>query len=178
MSNTKSPDSDADIDATPDPSDASAAVGRSRWWPVFVVAAVVIVVDQLTKAWAASALVDRDIDLFWTARLNLTRNYGSAFGLGAGLGRWLGVLIVGVVIAVLWYARNITDRRMLVLFGAIAGGAVGNLIDRIARAENGFMTGGVVDFIDFQWWPIFNVADMAVVCGGIGLVWLSMREPA
>jgi len=65
-----------------------------------------------------------------------------------------------------------------VLFGAIAGGAIGNVIDRIFRAKDGFMSGGVIDFIDFQWWPIFNVADIAVVCGAMGLMWLSFREPA
>jgi signal peptidase II len=145
---------------------------------VWVVGAVIIVLDQITKAWAVSALVDRDIDLFWTARFNLTRNFGSAFGLGSGIGRWLGVLIVGIVIAVVWYARQVSDRRMRFLFGAIFGGAVGNLIDRIFRAEDGFMSGGVIDFIDFQWWPIFNVADIAVVCGAIGLMVLSFREPA
>jgi len=144
---------------------------------VAIVASVVIVLDQITKIWAASELVDRDIDLFWTARFNLTRNYGSAFGLGSGLGRWLGVLILFVVAGVLYYARSVTDRRMLGLLGAIAGGAIGNLIDRIVRAEDGFMSGGVVDFIDFQWWPIFNIADIAVVCGGIGLMALSLLDP-
>lgn len=176
MSNTKSPASDgkALADTPPEAAPESRAPDR---WTVPIVAAVVLVVDQITKVWAASALVDRDIDLFWTARFNLTRNYGSAFGLGSGLGRWLGVLIVFVIAGVLYYARSITDRRMLALFGAIAGGAIGNLIDRIVRAEDGFLTGGVIDFIDFQWWPIFNVADIAVVCGGIGLMLLSLREP-
>jgi signal peptidase II len=145
---------------------------------VAVVGITVIVLDQITKIWAASSLVDRNIDLFWTARFNLTRNFGSAFGLGSGLGRWLGVLVLFVIAGVLWYARTISDRRMLALFGAIAGGAIGNLIDRIFRADDGFMSGGVIDFIDFQWWPIFNVADIAVVCGATGLMWLSLREPA
>ncbi len=177
MSNTKSPDSDAsgDVDSAEAEPDA-APPNRIRL--VAGVGAVVLILDQITKIWAASELVDRDIDLFWTARFNLTRNYGSAFGLAAGLGRWLGMIIVVVVIGMLFYARRITDRRMLALFGAIAGGAIGNLVDRVVRAEDGFMTGGVVDFIDFQWWPIFNVADMAVVCGGIGLMLLSLREPA
>ena len=184
MSNTKSPDSAGKhgVDAAPlSDSDAGAEpndLGRSRVVLVGGIAALIIVVDQITKIWAASALVDRNIDLFWTARLNLHRNFASAFGLGAGLGRWLSILIVGVVIGVVFYARTITDRRMLLLVGAILGGAIGNLIDRLVRAEDGFMSGGVIDFIDFQWWPIFNVADMAVVCGAIGLMLLSLREPA
>ena len=200
MSNTKSPDSagdpdvgveDSDVDesiadraADPDSgheSDAPSSQANGTNWPgmrlVAIVALVVIVIDQVTKVWAVSALENRDIDLFWTARFNLTFNFGSAFGLGTQLGRWLGVLVLGVVIAVLLYARQITDRRMLFLFGGIAGGAIGNLIDRVVRAENGFMSGGVVDFIDFQWWPIFNIADIAVVTCALGLMLLSMREP-
>jgi len=200
VSNTKSPDSagdpsvdghavDADEqgedEATPD-SSASGTDGRgaervgTNWLGlrlVAIVGTVVLILDQVTKIWAVSALADRDIDLFWTARLNLTYNFGSAFGLGSQLGRWLGVLVIGVVVAVLLYARQVTDRRMLVLFGALAGGAIGNIVDRIARAKDGFLSGGVVDFIDFQWWPIFNVADIAVVCSAIGLMLLSFREP-
>lgn len=176
MSNTKSPDSDASSEADEAiASDTTATPGRLGL--VAAVAAVVLVIDQITKVWAASALLERDIDLFWTARFNLTRNFGSAFGLGAGLGRWLALIIFVVVVAMLTYARTITDRRMLALFGAIAGGAIGNLIDRLVRAEDGFMTGGVIDFIDFQWWPIFNVADIAVVCGAAGLMLLSLRHP-
>ena len=174
MSNTKSPDSDANPHADDDP--VAGAPARSLR-TVAIVGAVVVVLDQITKIWAASALVDRDIDLFWTARFNLTRNFGSAFGLGSSLGRWLGILILFVIAGVIWYARTITDRRMLALFGAIAGGAIGNVIDRIVRAKDGFMSGGVIDFIDFQWWPIFNIADIAVVCGALGLVVLSFREP-
>jgi len=146
---------------------------------VALVGLIVVVLDQITKIWAVNALADRHIiDLFWTARFNLTYNFGSAFGLGSELGRWLGLLVFGVVIAVVLYARNVSDRRVLVLFGAIAGGAIGNLIDRVVRAEDGFLSGGVVDFIDFQWWPIFNIADIAVVCGAIGLMLLSFREEA
>jgi signal peptidase II len=60
----------------------------------------------------------------------------------------------------------------LVAVAAIVGGAVGNLLDRVFRDGNGFLGGPVVDFVDLQWWPVFNVADMCVVMGG-GLVLLS-----
>jgi signal peptidase II len=62
-----------------------------------------------------------------------------------------------------------------VAVGMIAGGAIGNLSDRLLRAGDGFLGGGVVDFIDFQWWPVFNVADAAVVLGGLMLVLESVR---
>ena len=64
------------------------------------------------------------------------------------------------------------------------GGAVGNVIDRLSRVGEApnlmgteFMSGAVVDFIDLQWWPIFNVADAAIVVGGIGLVLIGIRAP-
>ncbi len=64
------------------------------------------------------------------------------------------------------------------------GGALGNIVDRLTRVgevgstATGFMSGAVVDFIDLQWWPVFNIADAAVVCGGIALAILSARVPA
>lgn len=141
-------------------------------------AVAVIVVDQVTKVWAVAGLETRTIELIWTLRLRLIRNTGFAFGLGEGFGRWLAVLIVGVIVGVLVYARRINDRTTVIVLGLIVGGAIGNLIDRLVRAEDGFMSGGVVDFVDLQWWPVFNVADMAVVCGAGALVLLSSRAPS
>jgi signal peptidase II len=61
----------------------------------------------------------------------------------------------------------------------IIGGAVGNIIDRALRTQGGgFLSGGVVDFIDLTWWPVFNVADMGVVVGGILFALVAMRQPA
>lgn len=177
MSNTKSPASgagDDDVGPTSPPTSLSAA---TRALILGTAAFAVLIVDQITKVWAVAELSDRNIDLFWTLRLNLTRNTGASFGLGSGGGRWLALVVLVVVAAVLRYARTIDDRRVVLLLGAIVGGAVGNLIDRVVRADDGWFSGGVIDFIDFQWWPIFNVADMAVVCGAIGLLLLSMREP-
>jgi signal peptidase II len=64
-----------------------------------------------------------------------------------------------------------------VLIGIVVGGALGNVVDRLSRARDGFMSGAVVDFIDLQWWPIFNVADAAVVVGGILLAVTMVMEP-
>jgi signal peptidase II len=61
--------------------------------------------------------------------------------------------------------------------GLIIGGAVGNLLDRLFRAP-GWLRGGVIDFIDVQWWPIFNVADIAVTVGGALLIVSSLRPSA
>ena len=154
-----------------------AAPDNARLRLVAAVGAVVLVLDQITKIWAVAALDDRIIDLFWTARFRLIYNTGSAFSLGEGIGRWLGIVIAFVVVGVLWYARTLPDRRARFLLGMIVGGAIGNLIDRIFRADDGFLSGGVVDFIDFQWWPVFNIADIGVVCGAIGLAVLSFFLP-
>jgi signal peptidase II len=74
-------------------------------------------------------------------------------------------------------AAQATDLRSPLLLGAIAGGAVGNLIDRVVRAEDGILSGHVVDFIDFQWWPIFNIADAGIVVGVVSLILMQLFLP-
>jgi signal peptidase II len=141
---------------------------------VAVTATAVVVLDQLTKAWALRALDDGPIDLFWTLRLNLSINSGIAFGLGRGLGPVIVLGAVGVMVVLLVAARHaVTTQAMAVAAGLVLGGAVGNVIDRVFRD-----VGGVVDFIDLQWWPIFNVADMGISVGAVMLVlWGRDREP-
>jgi signal peptidase II len=143
-----------------------------------LVAAIVVVLDQLTKRWAADDLADGHvIDIVWTLRLNLVHNSGSAFSLGRGLGPLLGVLAVIVVLVLVRMGRLFNSRATSLALGAVLGGAIGNLLDRAFRDGGGGILGGyVVDFIDFQWWPVFNVADMAIVCGAIGLAWFSTRN--
>ena len=144
-----------------------------RWWLIASVAVAVIVVDQLTKWWAVNTLATRSIDVVWTLRLQLAHNQGAAFSLGSGSGftRFLPLLVLGVVGVVIWQGRAALSATGAVSLGLIVGGALGNLIDRALRTNGGaFFSGGVVDFIDLQWWPVFNVADAAVVCGGILLV--------
>jgi signal peptidase II len=86
--------------------------------------------------------------------------------------------VVLVIVAVMvWVAGRAHSRAQVVLLGIVIGGALGNLVDRAFRAEDGWLSGAVVDFVDVQWWPVFNVADAAVVCGGIALVVLAWFEP-
>ena len=82
-----------------------------------------------------------------------------------------------IVLVLLFIARRIESKVQLVLIGVVVGGALGNLVDRLFRAESGFLTGGVVDFIDPQFWPVFNVADACVVVGGILLAITGLRQP-
>ena len=141
-------------------------------------AAAVVAVDQLTKWWALKALSgDRVIDLVWTLRLRLVFNTGAAFSSFEGLGPLLGVAAVLVAALLLFNRRLASDRWSAVAAGCIAGGALGNLADRLFRSRDGFLGGAVVDFIDVQWWPVWNVADMGVVLGGAALVWRVYRQP-
>ena len=143
---------------------------------VVAVAAVVVVIDQLTKTWAAHTLATRDIDLVWTLRLHLARNRGAAFSLGFGSGGVIAILAIVVVIVFLVVGRSVNTKWGVLSLGLVLGGAVGNLVDRAVREGSGFLGGAVVDFIDPQWWPIFNVADMAVSIGGVLLVFVASTE--
>lgn len=142
----------------------------TRGW--LAVAALIVVIDQLTKSWAVNALADREIGLFWTLQFNLGFNTGMAFGLGRDLGPVIAVVAMVVVVVVLLRMRPEGGRLANVAIGLIIGGAVGNVIDRLFRGR-GWLRGGVVDFIDFQWFPIFNVADMGITIGGALLVFSS-----
>ena len=142
-----------------------------------ITAVVVVLIDQLTKWWAVEALDDdRVIDLVWTLRLRLVFNTGAAFSSFQGLGPLLGVAAVAVAAALLLNRRLVSGRWSAIATGCIAGGALGNLADRLFRSDDGFLGGAVVDFIDVQWWPVWNVADMGVVLGGAGLVWAAYRR--
>jgi signal peptidase II len=141
-----------------------------RWLTVAGSVAVVLVLDQVSKHWAVDRLKGQaPIDVVWTLRFNYAENTGMAFSKGSGSGRFIALVVVAIVVVLLVVARRMTSWLQLVLVGVVIGGALGNLLDRIFRAGSGFLTGGVVDFIDLQWWPIFNVADAAVVVGGIAL---------
>jgi signal peptidase II len=139
---------------------------------VLGVAVAALVADQLSKWWAVTTLDDRTIDVVWTLRLNLTFNFGSAFSLRWANGPVISLVVVIVVVALLFSGAGAHSRVAATGLGLVLGGAVGNLADRIFRAGDGFLGGGVVDFIDLQWWPVFNVADMSVVIGA-GLLVLS-----
>jgi signal peptidase II len=105
--------------------------------------------------------------LYWT----YVQNTHGAFGL-FGSQAWLLVAMALAVLAVFWFAfRDAAAQSALVriAFGAIVGGAVGNIVDR-------FHYGFVVDFIDLRWWPVFNAADSCITVGVALLVLTSMAR--
>ena len=134
-------------------------------------ALVVLILDILTKGWAMSALSDgRDIHIFWTLHFALTHNEGMAFSTGTNVGPFIGMLAIVVIAILIFTLRKQSSVISLVATGCIIGGAIGNVLDRVFRGS-GFMDGAVVDFIDFRWWPVFNVADIGIVCGAIAVAY-------
>ena len=138
-------------------------------------AAVWLGLDQITKQWALSALADGPNHVIGPLTFRLVFNSGSAFGINALSGLWLGLLAIAVVGLLFFYSRNLPSRAMTVLLGLVVGGALGNLADRIFRAGDGFMSGSVVDFIDLSRWPVFNLADSGIVVGAIGAAFIGSR---
>ncbi len=150
--------------------------GRRRVGLLLGVAAVVLALDQLTKSFALSRLdpgepVQLIGDLL---RLQLTFNPGAAFSLAEGYTVVLTVVAAAAVGIVLRISRRLRSVSWAVALGGLLGGALGNLVDRMIR-EPGPLRGQVVDFIQLPHFPVFNLADSAIV-GAAGLmVLLSMR---
>lgn len=137
-----------------------------RLWIVGIVAIVVVACDQLTKMVIHRQLPlgSTPIELLPYVSIDHVSNTGAAFSIFAGA-RWVLVVaaVVIVLVIMLMAARHEHgDRMSMLAFGAIAGGAVGNVLDRVRL-------GAVTDFIDVGAWPTFNVADIFIVAG-VGLV--------
>ncbi len=154
----------------------SAPPRRHTTWIVLVTALIVLVIDQLSKAWAVSKLEGRPpIELLGTwLQLNFVRNPGAAFSLGGSSTIIVSLLAIGIVVVLLVRARGLGSVWWAVAMGGMVGGALGNLSDRVFRTPGG-LRGQVVDFIQIPHWPVFNVADMAVVCSAILMVVLAFR---
>ena len=137
--------------------------------------AAIVVVDQLTKHWALNRLSDnRTIDLVGSLRFNLVFNKGMEFSQATGAGPVIGALgFVVVIVMVLWLRRQ-AQGLAAIAAGLIVGGALGNLIDRAFRGE-AWLRGAVVDFVDLQWFQVFNVADSAISIGAVLMVVASLR---
>ena len=141
--------------------------------PKLIIASVVIA-DQASKSWALNSLSDgRTIDLVWTLRFNLVFNSGMAFSKGQGLGRLIGLLAIGVAVWLWFSLRKATSRLSVIGTSMLIGGALGNVVDRMFRGEK-WLAGAVVDFIDLQWFPVFNIADSAVTVGAAMLIFASV----
>jgi signal peptidase II len=130
----------------------------------------------LTKLWVVAALGSgQRIELFGGyVLLHEVRNPGAAFSLATGATLIFTVVAATVVVVIIRSARRLRSGGWAVALGLLLGGATGNLIDRVLRSPAP-LRGHVVDFIDFRWWPVFNVADSAIVTGGLLAVLLATR---
>jgi signal peptidase II len=147
--------------------------GARRLWLTLAVAAVVVAADQASKSWAVHRLSSGSIHVAWKLDLVLGFNSGSSFSLAQGWGSVLAGLAIVFVVVLLATARRAQSTLMAVAIGMIVGGALGNLVDRVARAHH-----SVVDFVALHFWPTFNVADSCIVVGGILAGIALWRTPA
>ena len=141
------------------------------------IGAAVVLVDQLTKAWARSALDDRVIEVIpGFLRFALAENSGAAFGLFKDGGQIIAILAV-VAVVIIFIAFRAVDRWVDVIgMGLVLGGAVGNLVDRLTRGS-GLLDGRVTDWIDLWFIPNFNVADASISIGVALLLLGALRRP-
>jgi signal peptidase II len=128
----------------------------------------VVLFDQATKAIVVSSLsVGQQEYVALGFRVSNTANSGLAFGIGQGRGFVLGVTVVALALVLLWFSLDPTRPGLWLAVGLLAGGALGNLADRVRMDA-------VTDFIDPPLWPAFNLADVAITLGALGLVLVSM----
>ena len=142
------------------------------------VALVIMIVDQLSKYYLVSVInmpVQSPIAVTPFFNLVMVWNYGVSFGMFSSLdAKWFLVGMSIMICGLLWHmSRDAYNNMHMTAYGMVIGGALGNVIDR-------FYYGAVADFFDFHinhWhYPAFNVADMAIVCGVIGLLWCELRK--
>lgn len=139
-------------------------------------AATVLAADLATKVWAVHAFADGHRRTLVPHVLDLeeSRNPGAAFGLATGATVLFSGVAVAVIVAIVRTAPRLRSRPWALALGLLLGGALGNLGDRTFRSPGTFR-GWVVDWIHLHHWPVFNLADAGIVCGGILAVLLSSR---
>ncbi|MDQ3729101.1 MAG: signal peptidase II [Actinomycetota bacterium] len=148
---------------------------RASWGRVLLAVVVVVGLDQATKGLVIGSIeIGESREVLPFLDLVRVENDGVAFGFLGGSSRSvvLAITIAALLLVLGWFAFNRRRPLSWLAVGLLAGGAIGNLIDRLAR-------NGVVDFIDFPAWPSFNVADIAITLGAgtLALIALSAEEP-
>jgi signal peptidase II len=143
---------------------------------VVLVAVPVYIADQLTKAWVTANLQpDQPRDLIGSVlRLRLIRNSGAAFSIGTGATWVLTLIACSVVVFVVITARRLGSRGWALALGLLLAGSLGNLTDRMFRAP-GPGRGEVVDFLQLPHYPIFNIADSAIVSAAVLIAVMAIR---
>lgn len=137
------------------------------------VAGGVIAADQLVKWWVVATLPGDPIVLVdGFLQLRYVTNFGAAFSMLDGFGSLVALVAIAAAVFIALVAARVETKGEVVALGLVLGGAVGNLTDRVFRAD-GFLDGGVIDFVDFSFFPAFNVADSAITIGAILALWFA-----
>jgi len=164
-----------DADSTSEPSHSA----RRRVGLFAAVALLAYAADVVTKIVAVDVLTGQPpvSVLGEFLQLRLTRNPGAAFSLGTGATLVLSLVSVAVVLVVVWLARRVRSPLWAVALGLLLGGAAGNLTDRVLRepAPGEPLQGHVVDFLELPNWPVFNLADSAIVLAAGLIILQSFR---
>ena len=147
------------------------------WRTLLSVAWSIWILDLATKAWAVSQLAHRGsvkiIGSFF--QLTFVRNSGAAFSFATGATILLSLFSIFVLVLIAYFAPKLTSHGWAVVLGLVMGGILGNLSDRIFR-EPGILRGHVIDWMQLPHWPIFNVADSAIVLAAAISMVLSARN--
>lgn len=133
----------------------------------FPIVFLVVILDQITKLFANTILANGDIKLCSFFSFKLIKNTGAGFGILNQNPLVITILSFIITVALIFYVFK--DKKDIVLFSLIIGGAIGNLINRI-------FIGSVTDFIYFSFWPAFNLADSAISIGVIILIYNEIRR--
>jgi signal peptidase II len=158
------------------PAESAAAQPRPRVLILVAVAVLVLALDIVSKVVVVATLSDRaPIRLLGGfLHLRVDRNPGAAFSFAQGFTIVFSLIAITVIVVILRSSRRIRSIPWAITLGLLLGGATGNLVDRIFR-HPGVFRGWVVDWIQIPHWPVFNLADSAIVCGGVLAVLLSIR---
>jgi len=144
---------------------------------LYLVAALTWGLDSATKIWAVNNLSARNpVEILGSFfQLTLVRNPGAAFSFATGATIVFTCIAVAAVIAILYYSSKITSLGWATTLGLLLGGVLGNLTDRLFRSP-GFLKGEVIDWLELTHWPVFNLADSAIVVAAFLAIVLSIRN--
>jgi signal peptidase II len=148
-----------------------------HWQRLYFVAALIWALDFSTKVLALNSVSPvKPTPIIGTfLQLRLVFNPGAAFSVGTSVTFIFTILSAAAVAGIAYYAVKIINRAWSLVLGLALGGILGNLTDRIFR-EPSLFNGHVIDWIELPRWPVFNIADMAIVCGAVLSVVLIIKE--
>ena len=144
---------------------------------LYLIAALTWGLDVATKIWAVNNLSARNpVELLGSFfQLTLVRNPGAAFSFATGATIVFTFISIAAVITIVYYSFKITSLGWATALGLLLGGVLGNFTDRLFRSP-GFLKGEVIDWLELTHWPVFNLADSAIVVAAFLAIVLSIRN--